>query len=50
MKTIRLIVIFISIFCVFNSITAQDYYLKGKGPFNEKIPTPKEYLGIVRII
>ena len=45
MKTIRLIVIFISIFCVFNSITAQDYYLKGKGPFNEKIPTPKEYLG-----
>ena len=45
MKTIRLIIIFISIFCVFNSITAQDYYLKGKGPFNENIPTPKEYLG-----
>lgn len=35
-----------TIFVVLTTICgAQDYFLKGKGPFNPKIPTPEAFLG-----
>ena len=43
-KLLRLLFIPLTL-CIFSSGFSQDYFYKGKGPFDPKIPSPEKFLG-----
>ena len=45
MKTIYRIPLLFFIFSSFTAFSQQEYFFPEKGPFNEEIPTPEEFLG-----